>query len=71
MLSSTLIPTPYEVLGVANDADHEMVKRTYLLLAKQFHPDHNKGHEIQAEGKFKEVLEAYEILRDPEKKGSV
>jgi len=59
---------PYQVLGVTNDVETEVIKKAYLNLAKQFHPDHNKGQEGEAEGKFKEILDAYETLRDPEKR---
>src|SRR5439155_10356940 len=57
----------YEVLGVRRDADDEEIKRAYRKLAMQYHPDRNAGDE-QAEEKFKEAAEAYEILRDAEKR---
>lgn len=56
----------YEVLGVTKDADAEQIKKAYRQLAKKYHPDINK--EADAEEKFKEVNEAYEVLSDPEKK---
>lgn len=57
----------YEVLGVNRDADDNAIKKAYRKLAKKYHPDVNKGN-TQAEEKFKEVTEAYEILSDPEKR---
>jgi curved DNA-binding protein len=56
----------YEVLGVPRDASNEDVRRAYRKLARQYHPDVNK--EAGAEDRFKEVSEAYEVLRDPEKR---
>ena len=58
----------YEVLGVARGADAEVVKRAYRKLARKYHPDVSK--EKNAESKFKEVQEAYEVLRDPEKRAA-
>jgi curved DNA-binding protein len=58
----------YEVLGVARGADAEVVKRAYRKLARKYHPDVSK--EKNAENKFKEVQEAYEVLRDPEKRAA-
>lgn len=57
----------YEVLGVGKDADEAALKKAYRRLAKKYHPDAN-GKNLQAEEKFKEVTEAYEILSDPEKR---
>jgi len=56
----------YEILGVAKDASAEEIKRAYRKLALQWHPDKNKSAE--AEEKFKEINEAYEILSDPQKR---
>jgi curved DNA-binding protein len=56
----------YEVLGVTRGADADAVKRAYRKLARKFHPDVSK--EKNAEAKFKEVQEAYEVLRDAEKR---
>src|SRR5438270_9358001 len=57
----------YEILGVAKDADDEDIKRAYRKLALQYHPDRNVG-DPEAELKFKEAAEAYEVLRSPDKR---
>jgi curved DNA-binding protein len=57
---------PYEALGVSRDASQEEVRGAYRRLARENHPDVNKAPE--AEDRFKEVSEAYDILRDPEKR---
>lgn len=56
----------YEVLGVARNADADAIKKAYRRKAREFHPDKNK--EADAEDKFKEVQEAYEVLKDAEKR---
>jgi len=56
----------YDTLGVARDASEEDVRRAYRRLARENHPDVNK--DPGAEDRFKEVSEAYEVLRDPEKR---
>jgi molecular chaperone DnaJ len=59
----------YATLGVAKDASGEDLKRAYRKLAMQFHPDRNPG-DVQAEAKFKELNEAYDILKDDQKRGA-
>jgi molecular chaperone DnaJ len=57
----------YEVLGVQKSADSVTIKKAYRKLALQFHPDRNKGNR-EAEDRFKEAAEAYEVLKDPKKR---
>ena len=57
----------YEVLGVDKSADEATIKKAYRQLAKKYHPDLNPGDK-DAEAKFKEVNEAYDVLSDPDKK---
>ncbi len=59
----------YDVLGVGKSADEKELKAAYRKLAKQFHPDANPGDKT-AEAKFKEVSEAYDVLKDPQKKAA-
>lgn len=58
----------YKILGVARTATQDEVKRAYRKLARKYHPDVSK--EADAEAKFKEVGEAYEVLKDPEKRAA-
>jgi molecular chaperone DnaJ len=58
----------YTLLGVPRDASDNDIKKAYRKLAMEFHPDRNAAPE--AEAKFKEITEAYEILRDPQKRGA-
>ncbi len=59
----------YATLGVARDADSEDLKKAYRKLAMQFHPDRNPGNK-DAEARFKDVSEAYEILKDDQKRAA-
>src|SRR3954452_4725539 len=58
----------YEVLGVAKTADGEEIKRSYRRLAMKYHPDRAEGDKSEAELKFKECAEAYEVLSNPAKR---
>jgi molecular chaperone DnaJ len=60
---------PYEVLGVARDADETQIKKAFRKLARELHPDVNR-HDPDAEEKFKEAAEAYEILSDSERRAT-
>ena len=57
----------YEVLGVSKTASDSEIKSAYRKLAKKYHPDMNPGDK-EAEAKFKEVNEAYEVLSDKDKR---
>ena len=57
----------YEVLGVSKDADDASIKKAYRALAKKYHPDMNPDNK-EAEAKFKEVNEAYDVLSDSDKR---
>lgn len=66
-MSSTVPRDPYDVLGVTRDADESTIKKAFRKLARELHPDVN-SHDPQAEEKFKEAAEAYEILNDAERR---
>jgi molecular chaperone DnaJ len=68
-MSSTVPRDPYEVLGVTRDADESTIKKAFRKLARELHPDVN-SHDPQAETKFKEAAEAYEILNDAERRAT-
>ncbi len=57
----------YKTLGVDKKATEKEIKQAYRKLARKYHPDVNPGDK-QAEAKFKEINEAYEVLSDPEKR---
>src|SRR4029434_9300371 len=59
----------YETLGVSRTADEKELKSAFRKLAMQFHPDKNPG-DHDAERKFKEINEAYETLKDPQKRAA-
>jgi len=58
----------YEILGVSQDATNEEIKSCFRKLAFQYHPDHNRDGD--AEEKFKEINEAYQVISDPEKRAA-
>lgn len=58
----------YEVLGLSKGASDDEIKKAYRKLSKKYHPDINK--DADAETKFKELTEAYEVLSDPQKKAA-
>jgi molecular chaperone DnaJ len=58
----------YETLGINKKADEKEIKKAYRKLAKQYHPDAYKGDKKDAEEKFKEISEAYEVLIDEDKR---
>ena len=58
----------YEILSVSKDATEKEIKKAYRRLAKQYHPDIYKGDKKEAEEKFKEISEAYEVLVDKDKR---
>jgi curved DNA-binding protein len=58
----------YKIMGVARDVSQDELKRVYRRLARKYHPDVSK--EANAEEKFKELQEAYEVLKDPEKRAA-
>lgn len=68
-MSATAPRDPYDVLGVHRNASEQDVKKAFRRLARELHPDVN-AHDPQAEEKFKEAAEAYEILSDPERRAT-
>ena len=58
----------YKILGVSRNANEATIKKAYRNLAMKYHPDRNLGKEKEANEKFKEINEAYEVLGDPKKR---
>ena len=59
----------YDILGISRSASSQEVKKAYLKLAKKYHPDKNSD-DSDAEKKFKELSEAYDVLKDGQKKAA-
>src|SRR6185503_5427489 len=59
----------YSVLGVERTASDDDIKKAYRKLAMTYHPDRNNGSK-EAEERFKEITEAYDVLRDPQKRAA-
>ena len=64
---ATLRKDHYQTLGVKKDASQDEVKKAYRKLARKYHPDANPD-DSSAEGRFKAISEAYDVLGDPEKR---
>ena len=60
----------YKLLGVDRNASDAEIKKSYRSKAMKFHPDRNKDNPVEAEAKFKQIKEAYEILSDPKKRSA-
>jgi len=60
----------YKLLGVDRNASDAEIKKSYRSKAMKFHPDRNKDNPVEAEAKFKQIKEAYEVLSDPKKRSA-
>jgi molecular chaperone DnaJ len=60
----------YKLLGVDRNASDAEIKKSYRRLAMKYHPDRNKDNPAEAEAKFKQIKEAYEVLSDPKKRSA-
>src|SRR3990170_446838 len=69
MSGQTMSRDYYEILGVARDASVTEIKKSFRRLARELHPDVNR-HDPEAEEKFKEAAEAYEVLSDEERRAT-
>jgi molecular chaperone DnaJ len=69
MMARSQPPDPYSVLGVSRDADDTQIKKAFRQLARELHPDTNPD-DPNAEERFKEAAEAYEILSDPDRRAT-
>ncbi len=58
----------YHILGLSPNVQLDQIKTAYRQLVQKYHPDHNPEHIVEAEMKFKEIKEAYDILSDPQKR---
>ena len=61
---------PYLILNISSEANNNEIKKSFLSLARKYHPDKNKGNKL-AERRFKQINEAYQLLSDPEKRKSL
>ncbi len=60
----------YKLLGVDRNASDAEIKKSYRSKAMKYHPDRNKDNQVEAEAKFKQIKEAYEVLSDPKKRSA-
>jgi DnaJ family protein C protein 16 len=58
----------YQLLGVARNANDQQLKKAFKKLSLKYHPDKNKGNEEVAKKKFAEIVNAYEVLKDPDQR---